>query len=40
VADVPQAQVLVAEGRGVDYLDTYAAEFAPHLVKFVDSVGT
>lgn len=39
VADVPKAQVMVAEGRGVDYLDTYAAEFAPHLIKFVDGVG-
>jgi pimeloyl-ACP methyl ester carboxylesterase len=40
VADVPKAQVLVAQGRGVDYLDTHAAEFAPHLIKFVDGIGS
>jgi pimeloyl-ACP methyl ester carboxylesterase len=40
VADVPQAKVHTAAGRGVDYLDTYAAEFAPQLVEFLDGVGT
>ena len=37
--DLPDARVLTAEGRGVDYLDTYAAEFAPHLIDFIDGVG-
>lgn len=37
--DLPHAKVLTPEGRGVDYLDTYAAEFAPHLTEFIDGVG-
>jgi pimeloyl-ACP methyl ester carboxylesterase len=39
-ADLPHAKVHTAPGRGVDYLDTYAAEFVPHLVEFINSVGT
>lgn len=39
VADAPKAKVLIAGGRGVDYLDTHAAEFVPHLCEFIDGVG-
>ena len=37
--DLPDAKVVTAESRGVDYLDTYAAEFAPHLTEFIDGLG-
>ena len=37
-ADLPDAKVLTPAGRGVDYLDTYAAEFVPHLIEFIDGV--
>lgn len=36
--DYPVHKVLTAQGRGVDYLDTYAAEFAPHLLDFINEV--
>jgi hypothetical protein len=37
-AEHPEITVLTPAGRGVDYLDTYAAEFAPHLIEFIDNV--
>jgi pimeloyl-ACP methyl ester carboxylesterase len=38
-ADLPDAKVHTPPGRGVDYLDTYAHEFVPHLVEFIDGLG-
>jgi pimeloyl-ACP methyl ester carboxylesterase len=40
MGDRPDARTLTPEGRGVDYLDTYATEFAPHLTEFIDEVST
>lgn len=36
--DFPSARVLTAQGRGVDYLDTYANEFAAAYIEFLKTV--
>lgn len=36
--DYPEIMVFTPKGRGVDYMDTYAAEFAPRLIEFIDSL--
>jgi pimeloyl-ACP methyl ester carboxylesterase len=36
--NLPDARVYTPKDRGVDYMDTYATEFAPHLLEFINSV--